>query len=199
MLEVRNVRTLGAGGSGNTGLVPPRIARGSPSGVPEGSPVPSMPMPDPPGGCDVGSSTPILMTGGTRDGCIRRPGSILVWTAEVPAFRGAGSGATCPTLIGVETVRTDGSPTVLHSGSKSSKAITSACSPNDVSVVQLLRVRWHQEVSSMLSANIVSSSAKSFAGMDTANAAADDADAKKKGRVFTRPVGTFGTPLVSGE
>jgi hypothetical protein len=35
--------------------------------------------------------------------------------------------------------------------------------------------------------------------MDTANAAADDADAKKKGRVLTRPAGTFATPEVSCE
>jgi hypothetical protein len=103
------------------------------------------------------------MTIGMRDGCIKRPGRMSVGTTEellVPC-RGAGSDETRPRLIGVETVRAAGRPTVFSTGSRSSRLMTSACSPKEVNVVQLRRARWDQEVSSMLSAKIVSSNTAS--------------------------------------
>ena len=85
----------------------------------------------------------------------------LLGAAEGTLARGGGrqwsAPHAVPRLIGVETVRADGKPTVFSTGNKSSRPMITACSPNDVSVVQLRRMRWAQEVSSMLSANIVSS------------------------------------------
>ncbi|MGZ4815928.1 MAG: hypothetical protein ACXVZV_10995 [Terriglobales bacterium] len=52
-----------------------------------------------------------------------------------------GPGSALPALIGVETVRADGSPTVLSNGTSSSTPIATACSPKEVIVVQLRRVR----------------------------------------------------------
>src|ERR1035438_1593642 len=71
------------------------------------------------------------------------------------------TGGGAPHDSGVGRTRPDGSPAVLSSGNRSSRAMISACSPNEVNVVQLRRVRCAHEVSSMLSANIVSSSEKS--------------------------------------
>jgi hypothetical protein len=79
-------------------------------------------------------------------------------TAVRPARAlGAGPGSRRPAVIGVETVRADGNPTVFHSGSKSNNPITTTCNPNEVSVIPLRRARWAHEVSSRLSANMVSS------------------------------------------
>ncbi len=108
----------------------------------------------------------------------------------------SGSGALCPRLMGVETVRTEGRPTVFHSGKRRSTPITSASSPNELRVVQLRRVRWANEVSSRLSANIVSSdmassSVKLFAGMDTTKLHRGGNASNKKGRVFARPYWNF--------
>src|SRR5579863_2711230 len=84
-------------------------------------------------------------------------------TAFLPeAGRAAGSGLEGPALMGVEMVLlSEGSPTVCHKGNSSSNPMTTACSPNEVNVVQLRRVRWAHEVSSMLSANMMSSCLKS--------------------------------------
>jgi hypothetical protein len=84
---------------------------------------------------------------------------VSLCTAEEPVVRGEGAGSaeTRPKLIGVETVRADGRPTVFSTGSNSSRQITTACTPNEVKVVQLRRARWAQEVSSMLSVKMVSS------------------------------------------
>ncbi|HEX6820806.1 MAG TPA: hypothetical protein VF123_02025 [Candidatus Sulfotelmatobacter sp.] len=49
----------------------------------------------------------------------------------------------------------------------SKPASTAACNANEVRVVQLLRVRWAHDVSSMLSANMASSSVNLLAAMDT--------------------------------
>src|SRR5579864_1417673 len=70
--------------------------------------------------------------------------------------RGASAGGA-PQETGVGRTRTDGRPTVFHSGTRSRTPITSVCRPNEVKVVQLRRVRCPQEFSSMLPANIVSS------------------------------------------
>jgi hypothetical protein len=63
--------------------------------------------------------------------------------------------------MGVDTVRPSGSPTVVSSGISSSSPMITACSPNDVSVIQLRRPRSAQEISSKLSANMASSSVNS--------------------------------------
>src|ERR1700733_3003308 len=55
-------------------------------------------------------------------------------------------------------MRLEGSLTVLSSGNNKTRPMTSDCSPNEVSVVQLRRVLRFDELSSRLSANIVSSS-----------------------------------------
>src|SRR4029077_8561399 len=78
-----------------------------------------------------------------------------------PGVRGAGPGSLLPKLMGVDTVRPDGNPTVVNSGISSSNPMITACSPNDVSVMQLRRPRSAQEVSNKLSANMVSSSVNS--------------------------------------
>jgi hypothetical protein len=164
MLDVRNARETVGGGVGSTGLLPPgRIPRGGPSPGPAKSPGPSRPGPDPLVGCGEGSPPPIWMMRGMRVGCINLAGRVLDRGAGAPPPRGAGavSTATRPKLMGVETVRAAGSPMVFHSGNNSKQPTINACRPNDVNVVQLRRARWAQDVSSMLSANIVSSSVKS--------------------------------------
>src|SRR5271169_2160413 len=133
-----------------------------PLSPPAGNPVP-MPVPVPPGACGEDSSVPIRMTVGMCDGCSNLPfEKLLSVTAvlRIPDASGAGSSASRPRLTGVETTLAFGRPTVFHSGSSSKLPITSACNPNEVTVVQLRRVFWAQEVSSMLSANIMSSSVK---------------------------------------
>jgi hypothetical protein len=149
---------------GKSGLVPPgRIPSRGPSPEPANSAGSSKPGPGPLVGCGDGSSPPIRMTGGMREGCINLTGGVLDRGTGAPPLRRAGavSTATRPRLMGVETVRAAGSPIVFHSGNNSKQPMINACSPNDVSVVQLRRARWAQDVSSMLSANIVSSSVKS--------------------------------------
>ena len=107
-----------------------------------------------------------------------------------------GGGGAAQEIGGCRT-RPSGRPTVLSEGIVSNIPITRTCSPNEVNVVQLLCVRWAHDVCSMLSANMVSSSVKLFAGMDTTRPAQGTAPKEKIGRVFTRPAGTFGTPKVS--
>ena len=88
---------------------------------------------------------------------------------------------------------TSGSPTVVQSGNhQQALRAPAACNPNEVSVVQLRRVRWAHDVSSMLSANMVSSSVKSVCCYGHQRTALTVALCQnKKGRVFTRPAGTF--------
>jgi hypothetical protein len=64
-------------------------------------------------------------------------------------------------MTGVETIRAAGTITVFHSGRISRLPITTACSPNELKVVQLRRMRWAEETSSRLSANIAPSFLKS--------------------------------------
>jgi hypothetical protein len=160
MFDVRNAREMVGGGVGNTGRVPPgRIPSGGPSPEPAnnaGSPRPG-PVPPEGGGED---STPILMTVGMCPGCMNLAGRILDRGAVAPPLRGAGavSTTTRPRLIGVDTVRAAGNPMVFHNGNNSNNPMIRTCSPNEVNVVQLRRVRWAQGVSNILSANIVSSS-----------------------------------------
>jgi hypothetical protein len=110
-----------------------------------------------PDGCAVASSV-IGMVVGIRPGATNLTLSGFVGMTLARPVRGAGAGriATSPRLIGVETVRAAGSPTVFSTGKRSSSPIITACSPNEVIVVQLRRVRCAQEVSSMLSANMLS-------------------------------------------
>src|SRR5215470_535115 len=61
--------------------------------------------------------------------------------------------------MGVETVRARGTPTVVNNGMVSNTPIASACSPNDVAVIQPRRERWAHEISNKLSANMASSAA----------------------------------------
>ena len=87
--------------------------------------------------------------------------------------------------MGVDNVRDVGTPTDFHSGNSNSRPITNACSPNEDSVIQLRRVRWAHEVSSMLSANmvcsnIVSSSVKSVCWYGHHELAADNPTEKIK-------------------
>src|ERR1700680_918242 len=98
-----------------------------------------------------------------RDGCITLTCVMLVCVAEAAAVRGlgAGSATTRPPLMGVDTVRADGSPTVFHSGNRSSSPIITASNANEVNVVQLHRVRCAHEISSMQSANMVCSNTAS--------------------------------------
>ena len=100
-------------------------------------------------------------------------------------------------VTGVGRTRAGGNPTDFQSGNISSRPITAACTPNEVNVVQLWRVRWPDEVSSMQSANIVSSSLKSVCWYGHRAASRSPRAQNKKGRVFTRPAGTFWTPEVS--
>src|SRR5262249_47477532 len=72
------------------------------------------------------------------------------------------------------------------------------CSPNEPIVIQLRRERCAHDVSSMLSANMVSSPDDTVvADMDTARTEDAAASRKNKGRVVTRPLGTFRTLKVS--
>jgi hypothetical protein len=89
-------------------------------------------------------------------------GTIVTPRLRPPCGCGAGPGSLLPNVIGVETVvRPEGNPTVVSSGISNSSPTIIACSPNDVSVIQLRRPRSAQEVSSKLSANMVSSSVNS--------------------------------------
>src|SRR5258705_65291 len=111
-----------------------------------------------------------------------------------PGVRGAGPGSLLPKLIGVDTVRADGSPTVVNIGISSSNPMITACSPNDVSVIQLRRPLSAQQVSNKLSANMVSSSVNSCLLLWTPQTETQSPRAQKnKGRVVTRPSGTFRT------
>lgn len=58
---------------------------------------------------------------------------------------------------GGESGRNWGSPDLGISGSSNRNAAAVACTPNEVSVIPPRRQRWAQEVSSILSANMVSS------------------------------------------
>src|ERR1035438_2350725 len=52
------------------------------------------------------------------------------------------TGGGAPHDSGVGRTRPDGSPAVLSSGNRSSRAMISACSPNEVNVVQLPWGSW---------------------------------------------------------
>src|SRR5436305_7350935 len=110
-------------------------------------------------------------------------------------FRRGGGGA--PQEMGGCRTRLSGSPTVVMSEIVSKPPSTAACNANEVRVVQLLCVRWAHEVSIMLSANMVSSSVNLLAAMDTTKLASSACFQRKKGRVFTRPAGTFPARKVS--
>src|SRR5579864_2761912 len=110
-------------------------------------------------------------------------------------FRSGGGGA--PHEMGGCRTRLSGSPTVLMSEIVSKPPSIAACSANEVRVVQLLCARWAHDVSNMLSANMVSSSVYLLAAMDTATLADPPVLQRKKGRVFTRPAGTFPARKVS--
>jgi hypothetical protein len=88
-------------------------------------------------------------------------GTIVTPRVRPPCGCGAGPGSLLPKLIGVDTDRPEGSPTVVNSGISNSSPTITACSPNDVSVIQLRRPRSAQEVSNKLSANMMSSSVNS--------------------------------------
>src|SRR5438270_5535860 len=151
IFDVRNVRTLSVGGVGITTLVPPIKGNAGPSFDPTA--IPSIPSRGSLNGDDE-ESGPLLMIGGTRDGCIIAPGRrfeiicAALWVRE--SCRG--SALRRPRITGVETVLAKGKPTVFHKGNNSRHPITSTCTPNDVKVVQLRRARCAHEVSSMLSA-----------------------------------------------
>jgi hypothetical protein len=101
---------------------------------------------------------------GTRPGATNLALKLLRAATEEVMLRGVdakGSADRGPRVIGIETMGVDGKPTVLSTGKSSSRPIIKACSPNEIDVVQLRRAVWAQEVSSMLSPNIVSSSVKS--------------------------------------
>jgi hypothetical protein len=152
-------RVIVGGGVGRIGLLP--VKDGASPSRPGADPVPGMPISasDPPGGCGAGSSAVMDMILGTRPGDTNIGLTKLFCTAGAPVrgMGASGSGARRPRLIGVDTVRADGSPTVFSTGSKSSRQIASICTPNEVNVVQLRRARCAHEDSSMLSAKIVSS------------------------------------------
>jgi hypothetical protein len=96
-----------------------------------------------------------------------------------PGVRGAGPGSLLPKLIGVDTVCPDGNPTVVNIGISSSNPMITACSPKDVSVIQLRRPRSAQEVSNKLSANMVPSSVNSCLLLWTPEAATRSLRAQK--------------------
>jgi hypothetical protein len=72
-----------------------------------------------------------------------------------------------PQEMGGCSTRLSGSPAVFHTEINSNTTMSITCNPNDVKVVQLLCVRWAQDVSNILSANMGSSSENVFAAMDT--------------------------------
>src|SRR5262252_6862172 len=80
---------------------------------------------------------------------------------RTPAFRtpplcgrGAGPGSLLPRLMGVDTVRLLGNPTVLNTGISNSNPRIPACNPNEVSVVQLRPPLSAHDTSTTLSANV---------------------------------------------
>jgi hypothetical protein len=174
MLEVRKVRVMvGGAGTGMMARVPengePMTPRSS-----EGAPV--LPAKASPVGSDDVASLPRQTLSGMCPGNLIRPlyGTICTDEPRNCSTGLAGPGSTLPKLIGVETVRARGSPTVVNNGIVRSIPIATACTPNEVRVVQLLCPRCVHEVSSKLSANIVSSSIEVlFALMDTATALAE--------------------------
>jgi hypothetical protein len=72
-------------------------------------------------------------------------------------WTGGAAGGGAPHDTGVGRTRLEGSLTVFSSGNSKIRPMTSDCSPNEVSVVQFRRVLRADELSSKLSANIVSS------------------------------------------
>src|SRR5438270_13343924 len=104
-------------------------------------------------------------------------------------LRSRGGGA--PQEMGGCRTRLSGSPTVVMSEIVSKPPRTAACNANEVRVVQLLCVRWAHDVSKMLSANMVSSSVNAACCYGHHQARFECLLPKKKGRVFTRPAGTF--------
>src|SRR5579864_3386788 len=161
MLEVRNILVTAFGATGITGCVPLN-GMGRPGPSLTYGPMGRLGSPIGPATCVV--SFPFEIPCGIRVGSIMRPmdGTIATPRVRPPCGCGAGPGSLLPKVIGVETVvRPEGSPTVVNSGISNSSPTITACSPNDVSVIQLRRPRSAQEVSSKLSANMMSSSVNS--------------------------------------
>jgi hypothetical protein len=84
-----------------------------------------------------------------------------------------------------------GSPTVVNSGISISDPRITACSPKEVSAVQLRRPRSAHEVSSKLSENMASSRVNSVCCYGHRSPNRRNAKRKKKGRGISRPSGTF--------
>jgi hypothetical protein len=92
------------------------------------------------------------------------------------------SGSGWPRLIGVVSWRSNGMPVGRSSGTISSTATTTACTPKEVSVVKLRRERSSQDDASVRS-NMLSSLRKIVGDKDTANSWPGSLREKKKGRV----------------
>jgi hypothetical protein len=108
----------------------------------------------------------------------------------------ADSARGCPRLTGAESWRSEGNPTGRSNGKSSNTPPTRACTPNDVKVVNPRRERSsHDELSVLV--NMVSSCWNAVTVKDTKGIAVGWAEAKKKGRAWTRPLGTFTTHAVS--
>src|SRR3981081_1141852 len=101
---------------------------------------------------------------------------------------GAGGGAS---ITGVASGLRNGNAIGRISGIKSKIAVTVACSAKEVSVVQLLRVCSAHEVSSALSANMASSCVERCFLYGHRRSRSRRGNRKEKGRVSTRPLGTF--------
>src|SRR5579862_5834600 len=114
-----------------------------------------------------------------------------------PCTLGAGPGSLRPMITGVETVLAIGIPTPPSNETSSSDPISTACSPNEVSVVQLRREYWPQEGSSKLSANMVSSRINLFAAMDTTPNPPGAFRQRNKAAFSRSLLGTFPTLEVS--
>src|SRR5271154_5487478 len=100
---------------GMTTWVPLINEMGRPSGKPEPKPDPRGPA-GPSGGCNDGSSAAMEMIRGTCPGATSL-GTTVFRAVEGAAVRGdpvIGIGDCRPRVIGVETVRADGKPTVLN-------------------------------------------------------------------------------------
>jgi hypothetical protein len=206
--EVRMACEGGTRSVGNTCVAPPSgSGNAGPDIVPIDGPIgPQKALHGSPVVCVVSSSAVVAMVVGIRPGATNLTLSEFVCMTLADPVRGAGAGRTAMSLplIGVDIVRAAGSPTVLSRGKRSSIPIITACSPNEVIVVQLRRVRCAQEVSSMLSANMLSVNIEpsSVASLNMASSSVKSCCwyghrkptrgrrmCKKKGRARARPAG----------
>src|SRR5207302_7519312 len=197
MCEMRTGATLAGGGAtGTTGCESLVNKPRTPFGSPISSPVVDDPTPVICGG----PSSPVVgMPFGIRVGILRVRSKALLRGAVFElmcALAAGGSPRGRPRLTGVESDRSNGNPAGRSSGKISNTPTANACKPNEVRAVSPRRERsFHDEL--RVSSNMVSSLVKATTTKDTNPPLRRQPRSKEKGRICTRPLGTFLTHAVS--